>query len=1158
MSHVTGTVQTLGAPTVIGPDSGAPATSPNTWAIDFTHTAAPGGTKLVMLHFRNVNLPGGNRLEVDLGYDTDVFTAADGGSFWTRPIDNRAFPLERIPVRYITAGAAVGSVEIDRFGRGERHAGDQDPTALSNCDPFLRDVAYAEPDYDPFWYCTEPPSWENVRRVSGGDIRAIVARSVGMIVTVHPGHGGGAAESLSTCSVTLVDGDKVISAGHCHTPAEALSSSVIFEYETDANGNRLPGYSPRFHKVVEAIEFRNDSGFDYSLLRLKTSPAGLAPIQLRHDLPAINERVFGIHHPNGAVKKISPPSASFSTVTASGSMSIRVPTNFDVSGGSSGSGLFDEAGRIVGVLSNGNPCNGGALSYFPTATFLTQVAPAPPPAISRDVMLVVDRSGSMVELDGTGRRKIDAAKDAVSLFVQLVRAGAGNRAGLVSFSTTSGPPTFNIGPVTDPNKVALIGPPPFAAGVVGTLTPGGMTSIGEGLDAARAQFPMPGANPRAILLLTDGLQNRPRFIADVEPALSGIDVHAIGLGSDANLDSALLSALAASHGGLFTRASSGLALLKFFSQSFGNIFEAGVLLDPEADLPANTSPPPLEFRVCGEERLTVVVGWDRTDAYLTVQLRTPGGTAIPVGTAGTVSSLGRNWVFLRVSLPHAGERDGVWKVEVLRPGGGGEFPPPAPALRYFVNVIPFGGPRLVREPEPAYVYTGDTISPLLRIRQADGSWPDHVHMDLTVKRPSAGLGNLLSDANLGAAVVIDGDEIPARQATLQGLEASNGGPLIKYVEQQFALRDDPANTRGSFEGAGSMGIALPDFLRVEGDYTFHARATYGDCDGSREMVWSVHVDVGIDPGGTVVTFDPTTTGPDGSECGWLTFTPRDRFGNRFGPGRAPDMAIAARPGSTVTGPVRDLGKGVYQVDLCWDPTSDTPPGIVIGQPGRPPVSVGPAERRVFVYSVTFLCGEQKDDACGCPPVRPGAYTTTIHIHNYGERPVRVVKRVIPIVHMGTVRGREPRYASVAANDRILLPPHTATMDDCCRVQELLLGTPIDGPLPLTSGVLEIISSAEVAVTAVYVRGEAIDVETIEPRQLTLRAEGPRDVPPQRPEQKPGASPSLGRDETPRPDSPGGQHDHRPPGAATGDGKVTPQPHGKNDCGCSGKSKAAAE
>jgi hypothetical protein len=698
-------------------------------------------------------------------------------------------------------------------------------------------------------------------------------------------------------------------------------------------------------------------------------------------------------------------------------------------------------------------------------------------------MLVIDRSGSMDELDGTVRRNIDAAKDAVSLFVQLVRAGTGNRAGLVSFSTTAGPPTFNIVPVTDPSKNALIGGPPFAGGLVGTLSPGGFTSIGEGLDAARAQFPMPGANPRAILLLTDGLQNRPRSIAEVEPGLAGIDVHAIGLGSDSNLDTAILSALSLAHNGLFTRASSGLGLLKFFSQAFGNIFEAGVLLDPEFPLPANQSAPPLEFNVCGEERLTVVVGWDRTDAQLVVQLRTPGGTAIFPGTAGTQSSLGRNWTFLRVPLPHAGERDGVWKVEVLRPGGGGEFPPPAPALRYFVNLIPFGGPRLIREPEGNYVYTGDSISPLLRVRQADGSWPHELEIELTVIRPDAGLGNLLSDAGLGPSVVVNGDELPARQATLKTIETSSGGPVIHYIEQHFTLKEDPANTRGSFEAAGSKGIALPDFLRVEGDYTFHAKAVYGHCHGSRELVWTVHVDVGIDPGSTVVTFDPLSTGPDGTECGRLTFTPRDKYGNRVGPGRAADMAISARPGSTLTGPVRDVGKGIYQVDLCWDPGSASPPGIVIGQPGRPPVSVGPVDRRLFLYSVTFLCGEQKGDCCGCTPVGRGHYSTAINIHNFSDRDARVIKRVIPLVLMGAVRGREPRVAGITVVDRVVLPAHSATMDDCCRLQELLLGAAVEGHVPLTTGVLEIISTVELAVTAIYGNGDAIDVEVIAPRSI---------------------------------------------------------------------------
>lgn len=1082
MSHITGIVQVLGSPVTIGPATGTPPTSGSTWAHDFVHTPAPGGTKFVMLHFQNVDLPGANRLEVDLGYDTDIFTSTDGGSFWTRPINVHAFGSGTIPVRYIASGTPAGSVQIDRYGRGERHGGGPGHPSFSNSDPFLPDPVYTEPTYDPFWFCSPPPSWENVRCIPAGDLRAQVARSVGMIVSIHPADIYSPVEYVSTCTVTLVDPDKVISAGHCHSPDEALTSSVIFEYETNCDGSRPAGYSPRFHKVAEALKFRYDSGFDYSLLRLKTAPAGLAPLQLRADLPGVGEQVFGIHHPNGAVKKLSPPHASFATVTASGPMGVRVST-LHVSGGSSGSGLFDAAGRIVGVLANGAPCSGSPLLYFPTATILTQIAPAPPPPITRDVMLVIDRSGSMVEPDGTGRRKIDAARDAVSLFVQLVQAGTGNRIGMVSFSTTAGPPTFGIAPVTEPNKAALIGPPPYAGGVVGSLVPGGATSIGGGLAAARAQFPMPGANPRALLLLTDGMQNQPPWIADVEGSLAGIDVHAIGLGSDANLDSALLSSLAASHGGLFTRASGGLALLKFFSQAFGNIFEAGVLLDPESSLPAGESAPPLPFNVCGEERLTAVVGWDRTDAALVVRLRTPGGTVIDAAAAGVETALGNNWTWLRVPLPQNGERDGVWQVEVLRPGGG-EIPPPAPALRYFVSVIPAGGPRLLREPEEnSRSYTGDTISPLLRVRQADYSWPHELEIELTVSRPDAGLGNLLSDAGLRPPEIIDGDLLPARQATLKAIEA-NGVPAIRYVEDRFTLQEDAANTRGAFEAAGTLGIALPDYLRTEGNYTFHARARYGHCDGLRELVWTMHVDVGIDGGRTDVSTEPLDPDQDGRDCMRMSFTPRDRYGNRFGPGRLADMTITPRPGTTLGGPVLDLGNGTYRVDLCWDIGGLDTPGILVAQPGRPAVAVGPRELRLFAYSVTFACGEQGDTCCGCAPLRPGRYATEINLHNLSDRPAPVLKRTLPLVLAGAVRGREPKLATVTANEVIVLPPHTATMDDCCRLQEMMLGAPASGEVPLTTGILEIFSTVELAVTAVYTTAAgAIDVQAIAAKRI---------------------------------------------------------------------------
>ena len=112
MSHVTGSVQTVSPVAKIGPDFG-PATGPsNTWTLNFNPppSPAPGGTKLLILHFTGAILPAANRLEVDLGYDTDIFTSADGTDFWTRPINIYALGGP-VPIRYITNGAATGGVQ---------------------------------------------------------------------------------------------------------------------------------------------------------------------------------------------------------------------------------------------------------------------------------------------------------------------------------------------------------------------------------------------------------------------------------------------------------------------------------------------------------------------------------------------------------------------------------------------------------------------------------------------------------------------------------------------------------------------------------------------------------------------------------------------------------------------------------------------------------------------------------------------------------------------------------------------------------------------------------------------------------------------------------------------------------------------------------------
>jgi hypothetical protein len=142
----------------------------------------------------------------------------------------------------------------------------------------------------------------------------------------------------------------------------------------------------------------------------------------------------------------------------------------------------------------------------------------------------------------------------------------------------------------------------------------------------------------------------------------------------------------------------------------------------------------------------------------------------------------------------------------------------------------------------------------------------------------------------------------------------------------------------------------------------------------------------------------------------------------------------------------------------------------------------------FVFSAKFICGEQPTCGCECTSVQPGRYATEINIHNYGIREVAIQKRFIPLVLAGAPVGREPKVAGPRGEDRIILPPQTATMDDCCRIAELLFGGEVASPMLITIGFLEITANGPVAVTAVYTTaglnsaGVSIQVEQIASRR----------------------------------------------------------------------------
>ena len=209
-----------------------------------------------------------------------------------------------------------------------------------------------------------------------------------------------------------------------------------------------------------------------------------------------------------------------------------------------------------------------------------------------------------------------------------------------------------------------------------------------------------------------------------------------------------------------------------------------------------------------------------------------------------------------------------------------------------------------------------------------------------MSKPDVSIGNTLTQAGLRSPISQAGDTIPARQATLLQLEQASGQPTVHYTEATFALLNDAANGNGTFESSGVFGKPLSDLLTAEGNYTFHFQASFGStCIATREQFWSLHVDIGIDPTRTGVSTTVGGSRPDGTNDVTVVVTPRDKYGNNLGPGRSDGLTVTGAPGTTVADPIKDNGDGSYGVSGTWNPGFGQPPGVVIGQPGRPPVVV---------------------------------------------------------------------------------------------------------------------------------------------------------------------------------------------------------------------------
>jgi hypothetical protein len=155
-----------------------------------------------------------------------------------------------------------------------------------------------------------------------------------------------------------------------------------------------------------------------------------------------------------------------------------------------------------------------------------------------------------------------------------------------------------------------------------------------------------------------------------------------------------------------------------------------------------------------------------------------------------------------------------------------------------------------------------------------------------------------------------------------------------------------------------------------------------------------------------------------------------------------------------------------------------------------------AAQNLFAYSVKIVCGKQTDTNCCCVAgARPGLYATEVNIQNLNFVEAPVAKFVLPLINSGAVVAREPDIANFVGRpvEVIKLPPLAATMDDCCRIAEMV--PPPSGDTTLTIALLTIASLFELAVSVVYtatpLRGDgiSIDVAYVPSRLLAIRGQG---------------------------------------------------------------------
>jgi hypothetical protein len=554
-----------------------------------------------------------------------------------------------------------------------------------------------------------------------------------------------------------------------------------------------------------------------------------------------------------------------------------------------------------------------------------------------DVALVLDKSGSMSDFPPgavSGPKKVDILKTAVQNFVAqwLVLdappgGGAeysGDRMGLVFFDSTAQPQTL-VGADPPANFFLQRGGANAWDAIISkanTLTPGSSTSIGAGINEGMSQWTADPKNDLNLIVITDGMQNTAPLITPTGTGFLGltpvgglpqelrkrfIPIQTIGFGTPAQVDETLLRNISLETSGITHKVISATTMFDAFGMTLVAILKgntasmatrvAGIMsgTGPSAAFPLTVDRSP--------QRVVVTVQWaPPARQMLDVDVYPPGATLPAVPTSAKKTSQASIQAFDMAQGFHSG----AWSVRVKRDLKSTD------AVPYLMNVL-FLEKHLDYQfsLDNLHAVTGDSLGVKVLV-DWDGKplagLPAGA-IKVRVQRQTDGMGNILHASNVkvpsGNTVTPSGDI----QTPYDYKIAALGSSVIESTTPKDVTIIPLVDQGKGIYGANFTGTSIP------GTYAFEAVLDW-DIPLTGHVVREERLEEDVKPRGDSAATAITLTG-DAFGIWTLTVTPRDRFGNYFGPGYASLVKAVVRSGgrlrSATPGDINQLGTYTFTI-----------------------------------------------------------------------------------------------------------------------------------------------------------------------------------------------------------------------------------------------------